>query len=118
VGGQGADGGSKLFAYLSGYGYVGLGEVIAEGVAEKEFVPPGQTKRVTELNPELRGERSDDPDRCDWYAAVRWECALDREHAVLQSRFRRKTFDPIKQPDLVAELLKAFGLPSGGTSAT
>lgn len=105
--------GDKLFAYLSGHGYVGLGEVIAEGVAEKEFVPPGQTKRLTELNPKLRSEWSDDPDRCRWYAAVRWEYALDREHAVLQSRFRRKTFDPIKQPDLVDELLKAFGRSPG-----
>ena len=40
--------GYKVFAYLSGHGYVGLAEVIAEAVPEKDFVPPGQSRRLVD----------------------------------------------------------------------
>jgi hypothetical protein len=116
--------GDKVFAYLSGHGYVGLGEVIAEAVPEKDFVPPGQIKRLLELpligrqNAKQKKEWNDDPNGCDWCAAVKWIHKVDRQQAVLKNRSRRSTFSPIKQPDLVDELLKAFGiLPSATPSA-
>jgi hypothetical protein len=34
----------KVFAYLSGHGYVGLGEVVAEAVPYREFVPDGEQR--------------------------------------------------------------------------
>jgi hypothetical protein len=40
--------------------------------------------------------------------SVRWLFKLPREAAVLKSRFRRPTFQAIKQPELIAELLAAF----------
>lgn len=105
--------GDRLFAYLSGHGYVGLGEVIAEAVPEDEFVPPGQDRRLVDLPRRARANRAQHPDPAfgEWYAAVRWINAVEREQAVLKNKFRRGTIERIRQPDLVAELLTHFGTP-------
>lgn len=105
-----------MFAYLSGHGYVGLGEVIAEAVPQQDFVPPGQSTRLIELplTAMIRPERWQDPEKCDWCAAVRWTYAVDRHQAVLRSRFPQPTFPPIKQPALVEELLAALRTASTG----
>ena len=109
--------GDKVFAYLSGYGYVGLGEVIAAAVPQNEFVPLGQTKRLMEMPLTAKpSERLLDPQRCDWCAAVRWTYAVDQEHAVLKHRFRRMTFQPIRQATLVRELTVALKSASEATS--
>ena len=102
--------GDKVFAYLSGHGYVGLAEVLTEAVPQKDFIPPGHTRRLVDLplTAKVRAERWQDPDRCDWCAGVQWIHAVERHGAVLRNRFRRPTFQPIKQPALVAELLTAF----------
>ena len=102
--------GDKVFAYLSGHGYVGLGEVIAEAVPQKDFVPANaQQPLITlPLKARIRQEWYEQPGSCDWCAGVRWTYALDRDHAVLRSRFRRPTCQPIRQPALVQELLAAF----------
>jgi hypothetical protein len=102
--------GNKVFAYLSGYGYVGLGEVIAEAVPQKDFVPSGHSKKLIELPLTAKLHGFDNPEKCEWCVAIRWRCAVDRERAVLKSRFRRPTFQPIKQIGLVNELLKAFAI--------
>lgn len=111
--------GDKVLAYLSGRGYVGLGQVIAEAVPLRDFVPPAQTKRLVELplTATLLPERLEDPEKYDWCAAVEWIYAVDRERAVLKSRFRRPTFQPIKQTDLVEELTSALRA-AGGTTTT
>lgn len=56
--------GDRLFAYLSGAGYVGLGEVIADAVPQRDFVPPGQDKRLVDLPmaANLQRHRLDDPE--------------------------------------------------------
>jgi hypothetical protein len=107
--------GNKVFAYLSGHGYVGLGEVIAEAVPQEVFVPPGQSKRLVDLptTATLQREHVQNLEQCDWCAAVRWIYAVDREHAVLKSRFRRPTFQPIKQKALVGQLLDALKVAAG-----
>jgi hypothetical protein len=102
--------GNKLFAYLSGHGYVGLGEVIAEAVPQKDFIPTGQSRRLIELPLIAKLQGFDNTEKCEWCVAVRWIHTVDREHAVLQNRFRRPTFQPIKQIELVNELFKAFGI--------
>lgn len=103
--------GDKVFAYLSGHGYVGLGEVTAEAVPFKDFVPNGHSKPLPELplTASIDIERMQDIERCDWCAAVRWIHAVDRDAAVLKDRARRSTLEKIRQPDLVAELLTHFG---------
>jgi|GEM_PF-993233 len=102
--------GDKVFAYLSGHGYVGLGEVVAEAVPFKDFVPEGQTKPLPQLplKADANQERNSDPEEWDECARVRWIRALPRERAVLMNRARNGTVNRIKQPDLVSELLRVF----------
>lgn len=104
--------GDKLFAYLSGHGYVGLGVVTAEAVPMKDFVPAGQSKPILELplTARVQRDRMNDPGRADWCAAVRWIRAVDRDKAVLKSHARRSTLEQIKKPELVADLLRQFGV--------
>ena len=111
--------GDKVFAYLSGHGYVGLGEVVAQAVPLREFIPAGLDKRLLDLpmKGKPKPEHYDNPERCDWCVSLHWIKAVERDQAVLQNRFRRPTFQPIKQQQLVDELLTAFGLPSASTSA-
>lgn len=103
--------GDKVFAYLSGHGYVGLGEVVAEAVPFKDFVPAGQTETLLQLplTGKVDHDRVDELDRCDWCAGIRWIHAVNRDRAVLKERARRKTLDRIRQPDLVAELRGLLG---------
>jgi hypothetical protein len=102
--------GDKFFAYLSGHGYVGLGEVTAEAVPQREFVPAGQSKRLIDLplNSTLQRDRLEDPQQCDWCASVRWINARERKNAVLKHRARRGPVEQIRKPELVAELLQHF----------
>lgn len=102
--------GDKFFAYLSGHGYVGLGEVVAEAVPFKDFVPDGQHKPLPQLplSADANQVRNNDPEEWDECARVRWIRALPRDKAVLMNRARNGTVNRIKQPDLVAELLRVF----------
>jgi hypothetical protein len=103
--------GDKVFAYLSGHGYVGLAEVTAEAVPLKDFIPPDQSKPLPELPlvAKLRSDHLNDPDKWDLCAGVRWIKAVGRDQGVLKSRAHLGTLSRIKQPDLVAELLTHFG---------
>lgn len=111
--------GDKVFAYLSRFGYVGVGEVVAEAVPFNDFTPAGQARKLKDLplRAKVQTERMADPDRADWCAAVRWIRALDRDDAVLKNRSRRSTVERIKQPELVAELLEALGARDAAGSA-
>lgn len=102
--------GNKVFAYLSGHGYVGLGEVVSEAVPFKDFVPDGYSESLPNLalTANVDPERMNSPERCDWCAAMRWIHAVDRDDAVLKERAFRQTLARIRQPDLVAELLRHF----------
>jgi hypothetical protein len=105
--------GDRVFAYLSGHGYVGLGEVIGEAVPQKDFMPPGHHRRLLDL-PMTATVRPawQDPAICDWCVGVRWIHAVPRDRAVLKHRFRRLTFQPIRQPRLVDELRAALAAAS------
>lgn len=103
-------GGDKLFAYLSGHGYVGLGEVTAEAEPFNEFVPDGETKTLSNLplTKNCQEEQTTDPEKVFLCVKVKWTNPLDRGNAVLRGRAYRGTLNKIRQPDLVAELLKTF----------
>lgn len=75
--------GDKVFAYLSGHGYVGLAEVLSEAVPQHAFVPPGQTVPLVTLplTAKVRAERLQDPETCDWCVAVRWLHVRNRHDA-------------------------------------
>lgn len=102
--------GDKIFAYLSGHGYVGLGEVTAEAIPFKGFVPQGQSKPLPQLplTAEYQQERMSDPEEWDLCVAVKWTKAVPRSEGVLMSRARMGTLNRIRQFDLVADLLKVF----------
>lgn len=103
--------GERLFAYVSGSGFVGFGEVTAEAVPRANFVPHGQTRRLLELprSGAIPPDRLNDPNRWEWCVGVRWIRAVDRSQGVLKSRGPRSTLGRIRQPELVAELLKLLG---------
>jgi len=105
--------GDKVFAYLSGHGYVGLGEVAAEAKPFNDFVPNGQSSPLPRLSlhGKLNPERMSHPDTCDWCVGIRWIRAVGREDAVLKERARRGTLERIRQHDLVMELLKQLAQP-------
>ena len=102
--------GNKFFAYLSGHGYVGLGEVTAEAVPLNEFKPAGQGKSLPDLVivAKLEQERNNDPEKRDLCVAVKWIGAVSREDAVLRNRARMGTISCIRQMDLVNDLLNHF----------
>ena len=106
--------GAKVFAYSNGAGYVGLGEVLAAAVPQKDFIPPGKAERLIDLPTRAKSSpHVDDPERCDWFVAVRWLSSVDRDQGVLKDRWRRGTVEQIRKPDLVADLLKYFDPPDG-----
>lgn len=102
--------GDRFFAYATGHGYVGFGEVISAAIPQRDFVPPGQSKRLVDLPTAATPERETmgDDDRCEWCAAVRWTKTLRREEGVLSSGARRGTVVQIKSPELVRHLLHEF----------
>jgi|SRR5581483_10070930 len=103
--------GSLLFAYASGCGYVGFGEVISDAVPEKDFVPPGQTKRLVDLPREAEPHpQVNDPESSDWCIPVRWIRTFDRDQGVLRNLARRSTVEQIRRQEVVDELLKRFAV--------
>lgn len=103
--------GDRVFAYLSGHGYVGLGEVTAEAVPFKDFKPADQSRPLPELPlvKQIRPERLNDPEKWDSCVAVKWIKAVDRNEGVLKQGAHPGTLGRIKQPELVRELLEHFG---------
>lgn len=102
--------GDRLFAYLSGHGYVGYGEVTHEAVPQAEFVPTGFKQKLVDLPlvAKTQLDRLHDPDHCDWCVAIRWIKTLDRDQAILKSRARRSTLEQIRRPEFVSALLREF----------
>lgn len=101
--------GDRLFAYLSGHGYVGFGTVLAKPVMQKDFVlPSGERLLEMPLRRPPKADNIDDPDRSDYCVAVRWEKALERTEA-LRLATRRQTVCKLRDPNLVQELLSHFG---------
>jgi hypothetical protein len=75
--------GDKLFAYMRGIGYVGLGEVVSPAVPIAEFCPPNEDQPLLKL-PLLApkaSENADDPVNAEWAVGVRWLRVFDRGDA-------------------------------------
>ncbi len=103
--------GDKVFAYLNGHGYVGLGEVTAEAVPFRNFTPADHNQRLPELPlvKQPRTERLNDPAKWDVCVAIKWIKTVARTDGVLKKGSHPSTLGRIRQPDLVAELLRHFG---------
>ena len=76
--------GDLVFAYLSGYGYVGYGEVTNSAVMVRDFVLADGTPllRSNLTHPQKMAEFSDDYDRSEWAVAINWRKTFPREAAV------------------------------------
>jgi len=99
--------GDKVLAYLSGQGFVGYGEVTADAVPWREFIPAGQQQTLSNLP--LKGKLSSkEPTDGDWCVGVNWLTALERGQGVLRSRAFRSTLCQIRQPAVVRELVEAI----------
>lgn len=74
--------GDKIFAYMSGLGYVGYGEVIETAVTLTEFVD-----KVRDVYPGIAlkapkaFENSESEALCEWAVPVRWIKVVDRDDA-------------------------------------
>lgn len=105
--------GDRVLAYVSGAGYVGLGEVTAAAVPQKDFVTAGGERLIdlplaTPPDPAVL----DDPERCDWCVGVEWLATLDRDQA-LRYPPNRQAVAKLHDPALVEQLLEQFDAPGG-----
>ncbi len=102
--------GDRFFAYASGHGYVGYGEVVAAAVRQRDFVPVGYSERLIDLPTVAPPRRDllDDDDRCEWCAAVRWVKTVDKAAGVHKLLAGLQTVSRIKKPERVRTLLATF----------
>ena len=99
--------GDRVFAYVPGRGYVGVGEVLGEARPFREAVldVDGERRRVAELEVHARYDHSDaEGDDTDEYVLpVRWLVTVPREEAV----WERGMF---ANPNIVCKLRNAYTL--------
>ena len=74
--------GDIVAAYLSGYGYVGLGRVVAEAVPAREFRIRNTPLGKLHLNASKILHDSDDLERCEYVIRIKWLVAKKREDAL------------------------------------
>jgi len=78
----------KVFAYLNGHGYVGLGVVKAEAVRLGDFYidkESGEKERLIDMDDDLKQPNiranMDDEDRCEYLVKIDWTTEYDRQGA-------------------------------------
>lgn len=75
--------GDKIFAYMSGLGYVGYGEVVQEATMIKDFIVESENKPLLELplKAEAADMNKDDPELSEWVVGVKWIATFSRGKA-------------------------------------
>lgn len=74
--------GDRVWAYVSGRGYVGYGEVHAEAVRSNEFFVTISGKEVPIEEVELQAEVNFPAGHEEWYVGINWIETVDREDAI------------------------------------
>ena len=74
--------GDKVWAYISGHGYVGYGEVAAEAVSATEFVVSVDGRELPIDEAELEAKVSFPEDHEEWYVGINWIRKVDRGNAI------------------------------------
>jgi hypothetical protein len=78
--------GDVIYAYVSEYGYVGVGTVTRLAVPFREATLEDGKTKVMDLQQagKLAGnyDNSSDDDKCEWIVLVKWEKAVDKNQAV------------------------------------
>ena len=75
--------GDKIYAYMKGYGYVGLGEVIKEATPIKDFIVESQGKPLldlplTSISPNAN---KDNLENSEWCVGINWFKTFKKEEA-------------------------------------
>lgn len=75
--------GDKIFAYLSGVGYVGYGVIAKEAVMIKDFFAEQEGKNLLDLplKATKAGAHADDPSLCEWAIKIDWMKTFGPEDA-------------------------------------
>jgi hypothetical protein len=106
--------GDKIFAYISGYGYVGYGEVTQEATMVKEFIPENETKSLLQLplKAPKASENSDDPELSEWVVGVKWIKLFGKDNPKsFKGVFaNQNVVCKLRDETTVAFLAKEFGL--------
>jgi hypothetical protein len=82
--------GHVIYAYVSKFGYVGIGKVTRKAVSfRKAKLADGRQL----INLQLVGiyNRSDDDHVCDWIALIDWEVTVEKTEAIRQDTITRMT---------------------------
>ena len=106
--------GDKVFAYITGRGYVGFGEVTQRACPIKQFVPAGEEKTLLELDlkAERPGENADDPAMSEWCVGIKWIKTFPREQAkTFKGVFANQNIVcKLRHPETVQFVKKEFGV--------
>lgn len=100
-------------AYITGYGYAGVGRVLGPAVPIGDFRPEGTGARLLDLplrNPPTKPSSIEHPDTREWCLPVDWLAAVDRDRAIRQDLFRRGTVAKLRKPGDAEAIVRAFDL--------
>ncbi|MBX3059714.1 MAG: PD-(D/E)XK nuclease family protein [Anaerolineae bacterium] len=110
--------GDVIYAYVSGYGYVGVGTVTKAAVPfRKAMLGDGKTK-LLELQQMgmLAGvyDNSLDDDKCEWIVLVKWDRAVDKNQAVRLNPIVPSTASRIydHRKELIGRVRRGLGIKS------
>lgn len=109
--------GDKIYAYQKGRGYVGLGEVLAGAVPAKDFTvgdPPTPILEENLSQPGL-GRNRDDPETCEWLAAVKWIQTVSVSEAYTMTGIfaNQHVVCRLRDAETLAFLAEKFGEAAG-----
>ena len=82
--------GEIIYAYVSKYGYVGLGTVTKKSVPFREAVL-ANGNRLADMPIEGKYNASENDDMCDWIALVDWQHTVGKNEAVRKTPFTVST---------------------------
>jgi hypothetical protein len=104
--------GDKIYAYISGSGYVGCGEVMREAVPIKDFTVGPNNTSILEANLVTTGldNNRDNLELTEWVAGIKWLKTFERHQARSGIHVFRPTLCEIQQPKILDSLKKLFGV--------
>ena len=74
--------GDRIWAYVSGHGYVGYGEVHTEATSHSEFSVNTNGTEVPIRDLKLDAEKAFEQGHDEWFVGVEWEHAVTRDEAI------------------------------------
>lgn len=102
--------GDTVYAYITGSGYVGAGEVLSVAVPINKFITQPHNTPLVEREL-VTTNINDQPNKLDtdWAAGIKWFKTFDRENASRDTEHYITTACEIQDPGRLASLRKTFG---------